>query len=143
MQWPDVDFERRVLTVPKTKNGDTRHIDLNATALAALNWLYKRKTDKPWVFLNSQGEQLRNQRDWFDPVLAATKLPDYTWHCNRHTFASRLVMKGVDLRTAGELLGHRTFQMTMRYAHLAADHKRNAVARLDKPGGTSGLLLAS
>jgi len=42
-------------------------------------------------------------------------------------------MKGVDLRTVGELLGHRTFQMTMRYAHLAADHKHGAVARLDQP----------
>jgi site-specific recombinase XerC len=46
-------------------------------------------------------------------------------------------MQGVDLRTVGELLGHRSFQMTMRYAHLAADHKRSAVARLDRPGGAS------
>jgi site-specific recombinase XerD len=52
-------------------------------------------------------------------------------------------MRGVDLLTVGELLGHRTFQMTMRYAHLAADHKRIAVARLDKPGGASDILRAS
>jgi hypothetical protein len=45
-------------------------------------------------------------------------------------------MNGVDLRTVGELLGHRTFQMTMRYAHLAADHKHEAVSRLDKGIGT-------
>ena len=51
-------------------------------------------------------------------------------------------MKGVDLRTVGELLGHRTFQMTMGSAHLAADHERSAVARLDGPGGSSSLLLA-
>lgn len=143
MQWKDIDLERRILTIPKTKNGDTRYIHLNETATAAIKWLYQRRIKLPWVFLNSRGEQLRSQRDWFDRVLAATKLPDYTWHCNRHTFASRLVMKGVDLRTVGELLGHRTFQMTMRYAHLAADHKRSAVARLDKPGGASGLQLAS
>lgn len=143
MQWQDVDFNRRILTIPRTKNGDTRYVDLNETATTALRWLYQRRTKLPWVFLNSQGEQLRSQRDWFDRVLAATKLPNYTWHCNRHTFASRLVMKGVDLRTVGELLGHRTFQMTMRYAHLAADHRRSAVARLDKPGGVSKLQLAS
>jgi hypothetical protein len=65
------------------------------------------------------------------------------WICNRHTFASRLVMKGIDLRTVGERLGDRSFQMTMRYAHLAADHKRRAVARLDKSGGASGLPRAS
>jgi integrase len=142
MQWKDIDLKRRILTIPKTKNGSIRHIDLNETATAAVEWLYQRRTREPWVFLNSRGEQLRSQRDWFDRVLKATQLPDYTWHCNRHTFASRLVMKGVDLRTVGELLGHRTFQMTMRYAHLAADHKRSAVARLDKPGVASSFLIA-
>jgi site-specific recombinase XerD len=142
MEWKDVDLKRRILTIPKTKNGRIRHIDLNETATAALGWLCQKRTKESWVFLNSRGEQLRSQRDWFDRVLKATKLPDYTWHCNRHTFASRLVMKGVDLRTVGELLGHRTFQMTMRYAHLAADHKRSAVARLDKPGGSSSFLIA-
>jgi site-specific recombinase XerD len=45
-------------------------------------------------------------------------------------------MNGVDLRTVGELLGHRTFQMTMRYAQLATDHKHEAVSRLDKGIGT-------
>ncbi|HEY1647066.1 MAG TPA: site-specific integrase [Terracidiphilus sp.] len=132
MQWNDIDFERRILTIPKTKNGDIRYIPLNQTAFAAVTSLYKKRTQLPWVFLNSEGGQLRSQRDWFDRVLEATELPDYTWHCNRHTFASRLVMNGVDLRTVGELLGHRTFQMTMRYAHLAADHKLEAVSRLDK-----------
>ena len=140
MEWKDIDLKRRILTIAKTKNGRIRHIDLNETATAALEWLCQRRTKEPFVFLNSRGEQLRSQRDWFDRVLKATKLPDYTWHCNRHTFASRLVMRGVDLRTVGELLGHRTFQMTMRYAHLAADHKRGAVARLDRPGGSSSFL---
>jgi len=136
MQWTDIDFERRILTKPKTKNGDIRHIPLNETAFAAVTSLCKKRSELPWVFLNSAGGQLRSQRDWFDRVLEATKLPDYTWHCNRHTFASRLVMNGVDLRTVGELLGHRTFQMTMRNAHLAGDHKHAAVSRLDNGIGT-------
>ncbi len=42
----------------------------------------------------------------------------FTWHCLRHTFASRLIMAGVDLRTVQELMGHKTIQMTCRYAHL-------------------------
>jgi site-specific recombinase XerD len=52
-------------------------------------------------------------------------------------------MKGVDLRTVGELLGHRTFQMTMRYAHSAADHKHDAVNRLDQKGRSFSALLKS
>jgi site-specific recombinase XerD len=47
-----------------------------------------------------------------------------------HTLASRWVMAGVDLRTVAELMGHKTIQMTMRYAHLARAHKLAAVERL-------------
>lgn len=67
-------------------------------------------------------------------------LQDFTWHCLRHTFASRLIMAGVDLRTAQELMGHKTIQMTCRYAHLAPKHQLAAVERLckapDKPKST-------
>jgi len=49
-----------------------------------------------------------------------------------HTFASRLVMAGVDLRTVAELLGHRTLQMVMRYSHLAPEHQASAVDHLVK-----------
>jgi site-specific recombinase XerD len=47
----------------------------------------------------------------------------------RHTFTSWLVMAGVDIRTVAQLTGHRTIQMTMRYAHLAPDHDQSAVYR--------------
>ena len=46
----------------------------------------------------------------------------------RHTFAIRLVMAGVDLRTVQELPGHKTLTLTLRYAHLSPDHKRQAMA---------------
>jgi integrase len=57
--------------------------------------------------------------------------PDgYTWHCNRHSFASRLVMAGVDLRTVQMLGGWRTLAMVQRYSHMAPAHLREAVERL-------------
>jgi hypothetical protein len=52
----------------------------------------------------------------------------------RHTFASRLVMAGVDLRTVQELMGHKCIQMTVRYSHLAPKHTLAAVELL---GATS------
>jgi hypothetical protein len=55
------------------------------------------------------------------------KVEGYSWHCNPHTFASRLVVAGVDLRTVAELLGHRTLQMVMRYSDLAPEHQASAV----------------
>jgi site-specific recombinase XerD len=57
-------------------------------------------------------------------------LEGYTWHCNRHTFASQLVMARVDLLSVQKLGGWRTLAMVQRYAHLAPDHLREAVERL-------------
>src|SRR4029434_5396087 len=54
----------------------------------------------------------------------ANRLSGYTWHSNRHTFASRLVMAGVNLRAVQELGGWRTFSMVARYSHLAPEFLR-------------------
>jgi site-specific recombinase XerD len=57
---------------------------------------------------------------------------DFTFHDLRHTFASRLVLAGVDLPTVKELLGHRDVSMAMRYMHLSSDHKQTAVGTLEQ-----------
>ena len=77
-----------------------------------------------------QGESLKGYKHLFDPALREAGISFFTWYCLRHTFGSRLVMAGVDLRTVAELMGHKTIQMTMRYAHLAPAHKLAAVERL-------------
>jgi hypothetical protein len=62
----------------------------------------------------------------------AVKITDFRFHNLRHTFASHLVMAGVDLVTVKELLGHKTSAMTNRYTHLAQEHKAQAVAKLSE-----------
>ena len=127
LDWGQVDFERRQIHLPKTKNGDPRTIPLNSIALTALKDLDGRgKKMRPTPVFPSirTGESLQGSRGWFPRALEEAKIEGYTWHCNRHTFASRLVMAGVDLRTVAELLGHRTLQMVMRYSHLAPETRR-------------------
>ena len=133
LRWSQVDFDRRQLHLGKTKNGHPRVIPLNAVAVEALEQLRKadRAKGRGLVFPSARtGTSLQGSRGWFPTALEAAKVTDYTWHCNRHTFASRLVMADVNLRTVAELLGHRTLQMVMRYSHLAPEHTASAVDRL-------------
>jgi len=58
-------------------------------------------------------------------ALEEAKIEGYSWHCTRHTFASRLVMAGADLRTVAELFGHRTLQTSKRTKLPNVSNKRN------------------
>jgi site-specific recombinase XerC len=66
------------------------------------------------------------------PALKEAKIENLHWHDLRHTFANRLVVRGVDLRTVQELMGHQSMDMTLRYSHLSPQHQLEAVQRLDQ-----------
>src|SRR6185437_3015398 len=138
--WQDVDFERAQLRLGKTKNGRERHIRLNAPAMGALLALRRESAGSGPVFVNAvtpgryHGKARQSARNWFEASVRKAGIAEFTWHCLRHTFASRLVMAGVDIRTVAELMGHRTLAMTMRYTHLSPDHNLEAVERLARFG---------
>jgi len=77
---------------------------------------------------------LERPRYWWEAAVRDAKLEDFHWHDLRHTFASRCVMAGVDLRTLAQLLGHKTLQMVLRYSHLSQSHELAAVERLCETG---------
>ena len=94
-----------------------------------------------FVFPSANGETPLDPENYmnrvFGPALKRARIENLHWHDLRHTFASRLAMKGVSLHEIKELLGHKTLAMTLRYAHLSPTHLHHAVRQLDA-GGSSG-----
>ena len=130
VRWEDVNLGRCLLRVPLSKNGESHHVPLNKFAIAALKQLLSKCEGKGWVFMSVNGDRLQGPRHWFEPAVKDAGIPNFHWHDLRHTFASRLRMAGVDLGTIQELMGHKSIQMTVRYAHLAPTYQLAAVERL-------------
>ena len=127
--WKDVDLERGILTV-RGKTG-RRHIIANSSAIEALRRLQQITGKEKRVSPAAIEGVKRDWRRWFKDATKKAGVEDFHWHDLRHTFASRLVMAGVDLRTVQELLGHKSIVQTMKYAHLAADHRQAAVEKMN------------
>lgn len=133
LAWTEVDIDRAVVTVraDKAKNSKVRHIPLNEEALQTLkDWQDDLGTTEGLVFPGKAGNRVTDIKTAWRRLLALAKIESFRWHDLRHHFASRLVMAGVDLNTVRELLGHGEIKTTLRYAHLAPEHKAAAVAKL-------------
>jgi site-specific recombinase XerD len=115
------------------KSGIGREVPMDRTVHALLSELKPttaRGADP--VFKNRFSLAFKRLSMLFSFVVKRTELQDLRFHDLRHTFASRLVMRGADLRTVQELMGHKDIRMTQRYAHLSASHKQNVVYLLDR-----------
>jgi integrase len=137
LQWEDVDFKKqRILVVSRedgrTKNYESRSVPMSRFVMNALR-KHPRRLDTPYVFCGPDGRPFHDVNSSFGKAVQRAGIPHVRFHDLRHTFASWLVMKGVDIRTVQELFGHKDIRMTMRYSHLAPDHMRRAVQVLDAP----------
>ena len=130
LEWERVDFSRGVILLEQTKSGRRREIPMNRAVDDALAALPGAKAEGP-VFRKANGGAWGNIRTVFERACQEAKITGFRFHDLRHTFASHLVMRGRSLKEVQELLGHREFTMTLRYAHLAPDRLREAVASLE------------
>jgi len=132
MKWSDIDFARGIITLFHTKNGEKREVVMNDVVYATLMGV-KKTPDSSFVFCNKKGRPYRVDADTaFRSALKKTGIKDFRFHDLRHVFASQLMMMGSNLSVVQKLLGHKTLQMTQRYAHLAPSVERDT---LDKFSG--------
>jgi integrase len=138
LNWSSVNLDKAILEVagPGAKSGKTRHIPLNSEALGALQTWQKQTSGVGLVFPGNSGGRLTNINHAWETLAKRAQLTDFRFHDCRHHFASRLVMADVPLNTVRELLGHSEISMTLRYAHLAPEHKADAAHRAKVGGRT-------
>ena len=134
MLWDGIDVERKSLTVVAAyaKNGMSRTVSLNSVVLAALNRLPRISE---FVFAKHNGKPYHAIRG-FRAACQGAGLTGVTPHTLRHTFATRLVENGVDLRTVQELGGWATLSLIQRYAHVFPTRKAEAVEGLVRNSST-------
>ena len=132
LKWPDVDFKNRIITVQKSKSGNKRMLPMDDTLYEVLGVLPTR-FQQGYVFPSpvKEGQPRFGVQRQFGKAVKKASVHNFRFHDLRHTFASHLVMSGVDLMAVKELLGHATLTMTMRYSHLAPDHRMRAIKTLD------------
>jgi integrase len=140
LRWSAIDLRTRLLTVhgATAKSGLTRHVPLSDEMVSVLSrWRMHRQVEPaslvfPGHSTGTTGQLVDIKTAW-KVLLRRAGITGFRIHDLRHSFASRLVQRGVDLYRVQKLLGHASPVMTQRYAHLAPDHLAAAVAVLDRP----------
>lgn len=133
LEWDDIDFQNRLIRIRvksfwEPKNSKPRGIPINDLLLQVLKGMEKRSR---WVFCNRNGNRLDHHlREDLVKLCKNLGMEKANIHTFRHTFASHLVMSGVDLPTIQRLMGHADIATTMIYSHLAQEHLKGAVEKL-------------
>ena len=147
LQWSDIDFTKGILTVSKSchdgkagliidepKTATSRRvIPLPKQLLPILKGI-KKKSDSPFVVsANGKPVSVRSYQRSFELLLKKLKIPHRGFHSLRHTFATRALECGMDVKTLSEILGHKNPTVTLnRYAHSLMEHKADMMNRLGK-----------
>jgi integrase len=130
LRWEQVDLHNLTITISHSKNGRVRHLPINKSAQEVLNELPEPHEGHVFRY---RGLPIKAVKTAFLAAVRRAGIPRCRFHDLRHTFATRLVLAGVDLATVKELMGHADISTTMKYAHPSPPHKRDAVAKLAPP----------
>src|SRR5437588_3828192 len=130
LRWYDLDFSSGFILVRDSKNGESRHVPMDAT-LSALFRAYPHRLGTDLVFSSSRGGRIVDVRTGFLNSCKRVGLTDLHFHDLRHTFASQFVMAGGDLYILKEILGHKSPAMAARYAHVSPTYLIKSIDRMN------------
>ncbi len=125
LKWENVDLINDVVAIKGTKTKHDRYIPVSSPLKSLLSGV--EKVDDCFYVFNNAGKKIVDFKHSFKTACRNAGLKDLRIHDLRHVFASKMVMGGTSLYITGELLGHRTTQMTRRYSHLMPETLRKAV----------------
>ena len=139
LKWNAIDFERKILTVKNddsfiTKSKKDRIVPMNETVYETLEKIYDNNLNGNEYVFTKDGEPIRKMylTHTFKKAVRLAELDDKIhFHSLRHSFASNLVQKNVNLLVIQKLLGHAQLSTTLIYSHLKADDLISAVKVLD------------
>jgi len=135
LDWRHVDMKRGRLTFTETKNGEDRTIRLTERVKQTLENLEPKESGPVFTY---RGKAMIRFKASFETAREKARLHDFRFHDLRHTFASRLVQKGIPIYEVMHLTGHKSLSMVQRYAHLAPDYQAQAIAALNDFGHNLG-----
>lgn len=137
LKWAQI--KHGFIYLKETKTQNPREIPVNDRMNLIFNRIKRgfkpriadgKRQNMDYVF-TFRGEPIKCIKTTFRFAVDNSKINDFRFHDLRHTFASQLLLKGGSLKNVQELLGHKSMTMTLRYAHLTQEHKRNAVNLLN------------
>jgi len=131
LKWRDIDFMNGFIHIEKAKGEKRRDMPLTTELTQVLKCGIKVENSE-YVFCHENGAPFSNINRSWKTAKRRAGIKHFRFHDLRHTFASYLVMGGVDLYTVSELLGHSSVEVTKRYAHLSPKYKKRAVEALSK-----------
>ncbi|MCH8247991.1 MAG: site-specific integrase [Proteobacteria bacterium] len=131
LDWNHVDLDRRVswLEAGTTKNGEGHGVPLNRDAILALRCVQGQH--ERWCF-TYRGKRMGAIGSAWKRSLKRAGIEKFRFHDLRHTWASWHVMSGTSLQELMELGGWKSYEMVLRYAHLAPEHLSDAAARIER-----------
>jgi len=134
LEWRDIDFDNDLIYVQSKPEFGFHPKSYKPRSIPMCGELRTLLLDMPqagrFVFDNGKDQPLHHPNTYYKEIMKIYKkagIEGANLHTLRHTFASHLIMKGVDPRTVQEYLGHSSIQITEKYSHLSKSHKREAI----------------